>query len=120
MTTYALVFLGGGLGSICRYSIAHLLAQYHLTFPLATFLANALSSVLLGVLVGLSLRGQVSEAYKFMLMTGFCGGFSTFSTFTNETFHLLQAGHWGLGLLNIGGSLMLCLACMYVGIRLGM
>ncbi|MCB0557673.1 MAG: fluoride efflux transporter CrcB [Lewinellaceae bacterium] len=120
MTAYALVFLGGGLGSVCRYGIAHLLAQYHLTFPLATFVANALSCILLGLLAGLSLRGQVSDTYKFMLMTGFCGGFSTFSTFTNETLSLLQAGHLGLGLLNIGGSLLLCLGCIYIGIRVGM
>ena len=51
MISYALVFLGGGLGSTCRYGIAHLLAQYKLTFPLATLLANVLSCILLGWLV---------------------------------------------------------------------
>ncbi|MCO6490378.1 MAG: fluoride efflux transporter CrcB [Phaeodactylibacter sp.] len=120
MTPYLLVFVGGGLGSACRYGIAHWLARHHLAFPLATLLANALSCVLLGWLVGLSLRGQITDTCKFLLMTGFCGGFSTFSTFTNETFNLLQAGHPGLGLLNIGGSLLLCLACIYAGIRMGM
>ncbi|MCB0546282.1 MAG: fluoride efflux transporter CrcB [Phaeodactylibacter sp.] len=120
MISYALVFLGGGLGSTCRYGIAHLLAQYKLTFPLATLLANVLSCILLGWLVGLSLRGQANDTSKFLVMTGFCGGFSTFSTFTNETFSLLQSGHIGLGLLNIGGSLLLCLGCIYIGIRMGM
>ena len=120
MISYVLVFFGGGLGSICRYGIAHLLAEYDLNFPLATLLANALSCILLGLLAGLSLRGQVSDTYKFMLMTGFCGGFSTFSTFTNETFSLLQSGHLALGLLNVGGSLRLCLVCIYLGVRMGM
>lgn len=120
MIPYVLVFLGGGLGSICRYGIAHLLVAYKLNFPLATLMANLLSCLTLGLLVGLSLRGQVPDHYKFLLMTGFCGGFSTFSTFTNETFSLLQSGHIGLALLNIGGSLLLCLACIFLGIKLSL
>ncbi|MCB0569306.1 MAG: fluoride efflux transporter CrcB [Phaeodactylibacter sp.] len=118
MIPYVLVFLGGGLGSICRYGIAHLMSTWRLHFPLATLTANVVSCLLLGILAGLSLRELMPEHYKYLLMVGFCGGFSTFSTFTNENFALFQSGHAGLAMLNIGGSLLLCLACVFIGIRL--
>ena len=120
MSAFLWVFLGGGLGSMCRYGIARLLSPYHLVFPYATLLANVLSCILLGYLMGLSLRQEVSATYKLLLMTGFCGGFSTFSPFSNETFSLLESGHYALGLLNIGGSVLLGLGCIYLGLRLGL
>ena len=114
-----MVFLGGGLGSICRYGITHLLSGYELTFPLATFLANALSCVALGVLTGLTLRDSLTDPhYRLGLMTGFCGGFSTFSTFTNETLTLFANGQIGYALVNVGGSLVVCLGGIYLGIRM--
>jgi CrcB protein len=118
MLNYLLVFVGGGLGSICRYGIAHLLQPYKFQFPYGTLIANAVSCVLLGVLVGLSLKGQVSRNYQFLLMTGFCGGFSTFSTFSNETFLLFENGHLTAAFLNVAGSLFVGLACIYLGLKL--
>lgn len=118
MIGYFLVFLGGGFGSMCRYGIAHLLARLNWTFPVATLLANAISCVILGALVGLSVRSGLAGNYRLLLMTGFCGGFSTFSTFSAETFHLLQTGHIALGLLNMAASLIVCLIAIYAGIRL--
>ncbi len=114
------VFLGGGLGSLLRYGIARWIAPYAPLFPYATLLANVLSCILLGYLAGLSLRGSLDEPSKLFLITGLCGGFSTFSTFSNETFGLLQAGHYALALLNIGGSLLLGLVCIYLGLRLAL
>jgi len=113
------VFLGGGLGSLCRYGIAKALQPYHYTFPYATLLANILSCIVLGFFVAWSLREGRSENVKLFFMVGFCGGFSTFSTFSNETFQLLQNGHYAYGLANIAVSVLVCLVAIYVGIKIG-
>ncbi len=112
------VFVGGGLGSLCRYGIARLISPIAGGFPYATLIANVLSCILLGYLVGLSVRGQMAGAYKLFLMTGFCGGFSTFSTFSNESYSLLQSGQYAMAVANIGGSILLGLVCIYIGLRL--
>jgi len=111
------VFLGGGLGSICRYGISVLLKSYQFNFPLATFMANVISCIVLGVLVGFTLRQQLEQWQQLMFLTGFCGGFSTFSTFTLETLRLLQAGNAGLAFFYIASSILCCLVCIYLGIK---
>ena len=116
---FILVFIGGGLGSICRYGIAVALKNQGYVFPWATFLANALSCIVLGALVGWTMKnGTASDVQKYFLMTGFCGGFSTFSTFTNETFQLMQEGSLGLAFGNILLSLVVCLVCIFLGMKL--
>ena len=118
MVNFFLVFLGGGLGSICRYGIARIITNHLDPFPFATFIANVLSCILLGFLVGLSLKGTMNQNYKLLLITGFCGGFSTFFTFSNETFHLFQSGNVAYAMANIGASLLVCLFCIYLGLKL--
>ena len=116
---YLWVFIGGGLGSICRYGIARLLAEQEYIFPWATLIANVLSCIALGFLVSLSLKDAISQPYRVLLMTGFCGGFSTFSTFTNETYQLLIAGDHFYALMNVGGSILICLICIWIGMKIG-
>jgi len=115
---YLMVFIGGGLGSLCRFGIAKWIAPYQLIFPYATLFANILSCIVLGYLVQLNLNSGVPQNLKWLIMVGFCGGFSTFSTFSSETFQLFQNGQIGYAFLNIGGSVLVCLAAIYVGMML--
>ena len=118
MYSYFLVFIGGGLGSVCRFGIAEMLKSYLFIFPLATFIANSLSCIVLGYFLGLSLHAEGNAFQKSLIMTGFCGGFSTFSTFTNETLQLFQSGQILYAIANVVFNLVVCWGCIYLGMKL--
>lgn len=112
------VFLGGGLGSITRYLFNKGMQNWLPPFPFATFSANVVSCVILGALTALTMRGQLSQETRFLLMTGFCGGFSTFSTFSTETFLLFQNNQYGIAFANIFLNVIVCLAAVFLGMKL--
>ena len=112
---YLLVALGGGLGSLCRYGIGTLLARQSALFPWSTLLANFLASLLLGFLAGISMKDHFPNSLKVLFMAGFCGGFSTFSTFSAETLYLLQDGRPLWALFNVAASVLTCLVAVYLG-----
>lgn len=112
------VFVGGGLGSLCRYGVARILEPYALKFPWATIIANLLASALLGILMAAALKSNLQSTWRLLWMVGFCGGFSTFSTFTAETFLFFEQGQWLYGLGNILLSLTICLFGFYLGFKI--
>jgi len=117
MQTLLYIFLGGGLGSLSRYAIGQYFSSQS-GFPWATFLANILACTLLGLLLGYELKHGMKSEYKLLLATGFCGGFSTFSTFSAESLKLLQAGHTGTAIAYVGISLLAGLIAVYMGLKL--
>ena len=115
MNTLLLVFLGGGLGSLCRFSLSSWLDGSPGAFPWATFLANILACLVLGGLLGMEAKTGLKSTHKLLFATGFCGGFSTFSTFSAEGLALMQSGQMVTALMYVGCSIMTGLIAVYLG-----
>ena len=116
-----LVAVGGGLGSAARYLASKWIQNTVLSaFPLGTLMVNVGGCLLIGLLCGLSQRGVLQNSeLKLFLTVGFCGGFTTFSTFMNENLGLLRTGQLLTTALYAGLSLALGLLAVYVGIKWG-
>ena len=116
--TLLAVFIGGGLGSLSRYGVSLAVSQqWKIAFPLGTLLANILSCIILAVLVGFFKDKMENSFWGYFLLIGFCGGFSTFSTFSLETFQLFREGQPLWAAVNVFGSVAICFFIMYTLIK---
>lgn len=115
-----LVGIGGAVGSILRYVNSLLVAKYFQTqFPLATFMVNILGCLIIGILMGvLDKQNVASPELRLLFITGFCGGFTTFSTFSSENISLLQSGQTLTAILYITASVILGLLAVWAGMSI--
>lgn len=111
------VGFGGAAGSIVRYLLSGgiLAGQTLLGFPAGTFTVNAAGSLLIGIL----LEASVSETLGWLLIVGFCGGFTTFSTFSADTVRLLQAGCYNAAAIYVALSVAVCIVFAALGMWIG-
>ncbi|MCU0426146.1 MAG: fluoride efflux transporter CrcB [Candidatus Kapabacteria bacterium] len=116
-----LVFLGGGLGSVLRLLVSvYAISRLGIGFPFGTLCVNVVGSFCIGVIVALAgERVQaLSEAGRFFLAIGFCGGFTTFSTFSLETLTMLQSGRINGAAVYVAVSIIGCVVGTALGLGL--
>jgi CrcB protein len=112
------VFIGGGFGSMTRYFVSRqMLILFGSTFPVGTLVVNVLGSFLIGVIATLIANKPQHDLFQFLLITGFLGGFTTFSAFSLETLKFLLSGNTASAFLYIFLSIFLCLFFAYLGMQ---
>lgn len=105
------VFIGSGIGGACRFLVSDAVGKWirpGVMFPWGTFAVNVAGCFVIGLVYGLIARGvPMSATARLLLTTGFCGGLTTFSTFSHENFLLFDSGHFGTLLAYALSSLLL-------------
>ena len=115
---YLWVTLGSAIGGLLRYTITRWTMHISLGFPYGTVLINVLGSFVIGYFGTLTLQSgkyPASDNLRLFVMVGICGGFTTFSSFSLQTFDLMRSGGWGRALANVVLSVVLCVGAVAAG-----
>lgn len=117
LKVFIAIFMGGGLGSVSRYAVQMILHEKIVaySFPWATFSVNILGSFLIGLFYALSEKFDLSLEFRLFLTAGFCGGFTTFSTFSNDILAMMRQGDIAVAMLYIVLSLALGVGACLLG-----
>lgn len=119
--TVVWVALAGGLGAVARFVLDGLVrSRFASAFPLGTVVINVTGSFVLGVVTGLALGHVVADEWRLVVGTGFCGGYTTFSTASFETVRLVEQRRTGLALLNAVGTVVVTVGVAALGLWLGL
>ena len=120
IVNFIAVGCGGFFGAISRFSIGLFCSRF-VSFPIATLIVNVLGSFLIGLLfyIYLGKESMLSKPMELFIFVGFLGGFTTFSTFSKETFDLLTQGATMVAMLNIVLNFSLCIGAVFLGHYLG-
>lgn len=111
-----LVGLGGAIGSMLRYTVGYFLKS---NFPLSTLIVNITGSMVIGIVIGLSIKDvNFSLNWKLFLATGICGGFTTFSALSMENLQMLQNGKYLLAISYTAASIVFGIAAAWLGFKL--
>ena len=121
MNLYLWVALGSAIGGCLRYALGRMVLNQHTNFPWTTVLINVIGSFVIGFFGTLTVTGsrfEAPESIRIFVMIGLCGGFTTFSSFSLQSYDLARSGAWARALANIILSVVLCLAAVAAGHRL--
>ena len=118
---FILVFIGGGIGSIARYFVTTIAKNFtNIDFPFGTLIVNIVGSFLMGIVTALIVSKIIanSESMRLLLAVGFLGGFTTFSSFSMETFTLIEKHEIFYAIVNIVANVTFGLLAAYLGFKL--
>jgi CrcB protein len=110
------IFVGGGLGSLLRYGVSKVsISIFSSSFPFGTLISNCVSCLVLGIFLGFVTIRPDANQYRYLIAVGFCGGFSTFSSFSAETLELIRHGSLIYAGLNIAFNIVVCILTIGIG-----
>ncbi|HQR41052.1 MAG TPA: fluoride efflux transporter CrcB [Gemmatales bacterium] len=115
---YSGILLFGGLGSVARFGLTELVEYYAgKAFPLGTMLVNILGCLVFGILWAIASKGAMSEEWRVILLVGFLGGFTTFSSFAFHNEQMMVQGQWSALLVNVLVQNVVGVAAVWVGVK---